>query len=81
LTTQYFRASNGIFTPNYFDAIMLSLNKYWTQYENNSEAFENKISELKTSPEYKMLVSLHIHNLELKVEFLKAFEIFDPNGN
>lgn len=76
-----FRASNGIFTPNYFDAIMLSLNKYWSHYENNSEAFRNKIDELKSSPEYKEAGLSAYSQSRIESRVLKAFEIFNPNGN
>ncbi len=48
-----FRASNGIFTPALFDAIMLALNTYFDFYSKNSEEFKVKIDEFKKSDAFK----------------------------
>lgn len=76
-----FRASNGIFTPNYFDAVMLSLNKYWSYYENNIEDFQNRIDKLKSSSEYREAGLSAYSQSRIESRVLKAFEIFNPDGN
>lgn len=71
-----FRASNGVFTPNLFDAILLSLNKYYDKYENNSIEFLNRINILKSSDEYKTVgVSSYSQN-RIENRLKVAFEIF-----
>ncbi len=82
LNTHYdfkiFRASNGIFTPNYFDAIMLSLDKFFDSYKNKPENFEQKIGMLKESDEYRDAGLSSYSQSRIENRVLKAFEIFKP---
>ena len=73
-----FRASNGIFTPNYFDAIMLSLNRFFEYYESNSEEFGQKITTLKVSEEYRDAGLSSYSQSRIENRVMKAFEIFHP---
>ena len=78
LDYKIFRASNGIFTPNYFDAIMLSLSKYFDFYEDNPEEFSKRIIILKESEEYRDAGLSSYSQSRIENRVLKAFEIFQP---
>ncbi len=73
-----FRASNGIFTPNYFDAIMLSLNRYFNYYETRYDEFYQKITLLKESEEYRDAGLSSYSQSRIENRVMKAFEIFQP---
>jgi hypothetical protein len=73
-----FRASNGIFTPAYYDAILLSLHKYFDVYKNDVELFKQKITLFKNSEEYKKTAqqSYSLNRIENRIEV--AYKIFEP---
>lgn len=73
-----FRATNGIFTPNYFDAIMLSLNKFYEYYQDKPDEFSRRIIQLKESEEYRDAGLSSYSQSRIENRVMKAFEIFKP---
>jgi hypothetical protein len=70
-----FRASNGIFTPALFDAIMLSLNNYFDYYSENSDEFRSKIDRYKKSDAFREASKIYSSG-RIKNRIDAAFEIF-----
>ncbi len=76
---RFFRAANGILAPHYYDAIMLSLNKYYEYYKKHKKEFLKKIKELKEDKKYEEKRSYAYSINRTEVAIKRAFEIFKPN--
>lgn len=71
-----FRATNGIFTPNYFDAILLALNEQFDRFSSNPNLFKEKIQEFKLDKTYKDVGQKSYSQSRIENKLNIALEIF-----
>lgn len=71
-----FRASNGNFTPTLFDAIMLTLDKYFDFYKKNTDEFIKRVNKFKTSDAFKE-ASKKYSTSRIKNRIETAYKIFE----
>ncbi len=74
-TYKLFRASNGVFSPFYFDVIMLGLDQYYNQYKNAPDEFQKKIQSVKNNTKIKTIQNNYFGKDKLKLMVSHAMQI------
>jgi hypothetical protein len=75
LSRDIFIAKNGQFTKNLFDSIMITLDRYFDNYANNSEEFLKKVNLLKEDEIYNQITTKKRES-RTKDRINRALEIF-----
>lgn len=76
-----FRSNKGVFAVHLYDAVTLSLNKYFDVYKDNQDLFKKKIEKLKISEEYKDITSQSYSRTRTQKQIELAFKIFSNHDD